>query len=362
MEIAFRRQSLLLKNLSTKTTRRSFASLPTSTQVISYTQTGNPQSVLKLETQPLPTLGNGQILVKFLASPINPADLNQIEGVYGVKAKLPAVGGNEGVAVVVASGSGVSKVQVNDHVIPSRPGLGTWRTYGVFNESDFQTVPKDVKPEYAATVSVNPSTALRLLDDFVNLKEGDVIIQNGANSMVGYSVLQIANARKIKTINVVRSRPDQTDVVERLKTLGGYVVVTDDYLTTPEFKKLVSDLPAPKLALNCIGGTTSTEFTRLLAPGGTMVTYGGMSRKPVTVPTSALIFKDIQLRGFWLTKWLEQHPQEDRTKMLNSLFEMIKKDQLKLWIEDWKFSKFQQALQRVNEPYRDRKVVLTMNE
>lgn len=79
----------------------------------------------RLETQPLPSsLGNGQILVKFLASPINPADLNQIEGVYGVKAKLPAVGGNEGVAVVVASGSGVSKVQVNDHVIPARPGLG----------------------------------------------------------------------------------------------------------------------------------------------------------------------------------------------------------------------------------------------
>lgn len=157
-------------------------------------------------------------------------------------------------------------------------------------------------------------------------------------------------------------RPDQTDVVERLKTLGGYIVVTDDYLSTPEFKKLVSDLPAPKLALNCVGGPTSTEFTRLLAPGGTMVTYGGMSRKPVTVPTSALIFKDVQLRGFWLTKWLEQHPQEDRTKMLNQLFEMIKKDQLKLWIEDWKFARFQQALQRVNEPYRDRKVVLTMNE
>ena len=34
---------------------------------------------------------------------------------------------------------------------------------------------------------------------------------------------------------------------------------------------------------------------------GTMVTYGGMSMKPVSVPTSLLIFKDLRLRGFWLS-------------------------------------------------------------
>ncbi len=107
-----------------------------------------------------------------LAAPINPADLNMIEGTYAIRPKLPAVGGNEGVGKVVAVGSKVKDVSVDDHVIPSRPGLGTWRTFGVFNQSDFIRVPTDVQPEYAATISVNPSTALRLLEDFVSLQQG----------------------------------------------------------------------------------------------------------------------------------------------------------------------------------------------
>lgn len=53
-------------------------------------------------------------------------------------------------------------------------------------------------------------------------------------------------------------------------------------------------LPVPKLALNCIGGQNATEIVRHLAYGGIMVTYGGMSREPLTVPISALIFKVIQ--------------------------------------------------------------------
>jgi trans-2-enoyl-CoA reductase len=40
---------------------------------------------------------------------------------------------------------------------------------------------------------------------------------------------------------------------------------------------------------------------KVLAPGGTLVTYGGMSMQPVTIPTSLLIFKDLAFRGFWLS-------------------------------------------------------------
>jgi trans-2-enoyl-CoA reductase len=59
-----------------------------------------------------------------LAAPINPADLNMIEGVYGVKPKLPAIGGNEGVGTIIGVGSAVKGLSVNDNVIPATPGLG----------------------------------------------------------------------------------------------------------------------------------------------------------------------------------------------------------------------------------------------
>ncbi len=35
---------------------------------------------------------------------------------------------------------------------------------------------------------------------------------------------------------------------------------------------------------------------------GTLVTYGGMSMQPVSMPTSLLIFKDLRVRGFWMSR------------------------------------------------------------
>jgi hypothetical protein len=82
-----------------------------------------PQS-RRLETEKLPQVGDNDVLVGFLAAPINPADLNMVEGVYPIGPKAPAVGGSEGVAEVLAVGSKVKGIAVNDWVIPAKPGLG----------------------------------------------------------------------------------------------------------------------------------------------------------------------------------------------------------------------------------------------
>jgi trans-2-enoyl-CoA reductase len=65
-------------------------------------------------------------------------------------------------------------------------------------------VPNDIPAAYASTLTINPATAYCLLREFETLKPGDVIIQNGANSMVGLAVIQMARDMGVKTINVVR--------------------------------------------------------------------------------------------------------------------------------------------------------------
>jgi len=77
-----------------------------------------------------------------LASPVNPADINTIQGTYPVKpARLPAVPGNEGVGVVVkaaVASSGVADpLEEGDWVIPRGPGLGTWQAYVKGVNEDF---------------------------------------------------------------------------------------------------------------------------------------------------------------------------------------------------------------------------------
>ena len=80
-----------------------------------------------------------------------------------------------------------------------------------------------------------------------------------------------------------------------LKNLGATEVLTEEELRKTDLFKS-KKLPQPKLALNCVGGQSALEILRQLGHGGIMVTYGGMSREPVTVPTSSLIFKVIYNR------------------------------------------------------------------
>ena len=244
--------------------------------------------------------------------------------------------------------------------------IGTWRNFAVVSSKSVTAVNNpavnNVKPEYLAALSVNPLTALRLLEDFETLNKGDVVIQNGANSMVGQCVLQLAKLKGVKTINIIRQeRPGYEELVERMKQHGGYIVCGDKYMRTAQFRELIKDLPQPKLALNCTGGDTVTEMSRLLAPGGTIVTYGGMARRPVTVPTSALLFKDIKLRGFWLTAWNEKNP-EKRAQALDQLVSLVAEDKLRLWVERHSFSSLNLALARAEEPFKDRKVLLSLQQ
>lgn len=85
----------------------------------------------------------------------------------------------------------------------------------------------------------------------------------------------------------------------------------------------------PLLALNCVGGKSALTLLRNLRNDGVMVTYGGMSREPVNVPTSAFIFKNISLRGFWMTRWLNDNRDTPaQTEMYNDLFDMIRRKKL----------------------------------
>lgn len=72
--------------------------------------------------------------------------------------------------------------------------------------------------------------------------------------------------------------------------------------------------------MNNVGGKSATEVLRTLDSGGVMVTYGGMSREPVIAPTASFIFKDIQLRGFWMTRW---HKENANTEQYDKMYETL---------------------------------------
>lgn len=263
---------------------------------------------------------------------MNPADVNQIQGVYPSKPPFEttlgntepaAVGGNEGAFEVLSTGAGVKNLSKGDWVIMKRTGQGTWRTHAQMDESQLIKIEntEGLTPLQVGTVSVNPVTAYRMLRDFCEwdwMRAGEEwVIQNGANSGVGRAAIQLGREWGIKTLNIVRQRktPEDTEALKKeLLDLGANVVITEDEMLNGNFRDMVKEVTRQgrepiRLALNCVGGKNATALAKTLAPNSHMVTYGAMSKQPVALPSGLLIFKNLAFDGFWVSRWGDKNPE-----------------------------------------------------
>jgi trans-2-enoyl-CoA reductase len=259
---------------------------------------GVPAEVLRLEAfEPRPPQ-SGEALVRVLAAPIHPADLNFIEGSYGIRPVLPAVPGGEGCGEVIESA--VPGLRAGDRVVFLHR-TGTWATHVTTAAGDLLRIGADSDILQAAMLKVNPVTAWCLLNHFAELHPGDWVVQNLGNSAVGRCVIQLARDAGVRTISFVRSQ----EQVAGLTDLGAEAVFVDGEEGMRAAMDRMGGAEA-RLAFNAVGGESVLRLIRQLAESGTLVTYGAMARKPVTVPNSPLIFRDIRIRGLWVTRWLEQ--------------------------------------------------------
>ena len=154
-------------------------------------------------------------------------------------------------------------------------------------------------------LKINPMTAWRLLHDYVDLKSGDWLIQNAANSAAGRAVIQIARELGFKTVNVVR----REELIDELRAEGGDVVLVDGENLRDEVKDATTSDAPIRLGLNAVGGSSALRLANCLAPESTMVTFGAMSLQPLKIPNGLLIFKDLRFRGIWINKWVRQRDQ-----------------------------------------------------
>ncbi len=269
------------------------------------------EAIFPRET-PARSPGPGEVSLAMIAAPVNPADLNVIEGKYGELPTLPATIGNEGVGRISEIGAGVTHLEPGQIVLPL--AFGTWTSSMTVPAANVIPLPNDIDPQQASMLTVNPATAWRILHDFIGLHPGDWVVQNAANSGVGRSVIQLAAALGLRTLNVVR-RPE---LIEELKQSGATVVVTEDCDLRKELKALC-DGQQPRLGLNSVGGASALNVANALAPGGCLVTFGAMSRQPLKIPNGLLIFSDLRFCGFWLKRWRDHSSVEDRRATYSEL-------------------------------------------
>jgi NADPH:quinone reductase-like Zn-dependent oxidoreductase len=263
---------------------------------------GNPLEVAKLTDLPDPGLpGPDEALIQVEYSPINPADLLQIRGLYGVRPKLPVTVGSEGIGRVRAIGSGVQRLAVGDRVLLPREG-GAWQELMLAPAKDLFITP-DGDPRQLSMLAINPPTAALMLKSYVDLSPGDWIIQNAGNSGVGRAVAAFARERGLRLISVVRREP----LIAELKSLGSEIVLMEGRDLSARVAQATGKA-AVKLGLDALAGDAGFSLATTLAVDATMVLYAALSGKPCSINPLNVIFRGLTIKGFWLG-----HPTFDGT-------------------------------------------------
>jgi len=264
-------------------------------RAVQLTAYGDPLEGLKYVDIPEPEApAQNQVLIGVEFSPLNQSDLLLARGIYGTHPALPSVIGNEGVGRVLAIGPGVDNVKVGDRVLAPLSSF-TWRERMVTSANGLFALPLDADPQQLAMLAINPPTAALLLSEYVNLKPGEWVVQNSANSGVGRWVIGFAKTRGLKTVNIVR-RPE---LVAELKAIGGDVVIIDSPDVTKEIKAAIGQAEL-RLALDGVSGPASGVLAATLSSHGTLVSYAAMSLGPMSISPLEVIFKPLTVRGFWL--------------------------------------------------------------
>ncbi|HET6520419.1 MAG TPA: zinc-dependent alcohol dehydrogenase family protein [Geminicoccaceae bacterium] len=323
-------------------------------KVVQFSAFGPPHEVAACVEVPDPgPPARDEVVVEVEAFPINPADLLTIAGGYATRPPLPATPGAEGVGRVVAAGAGVDHVGLGDRVLLLC--RENWDQRRTCKANEVLKLPGDGDALQFAMLKVNPATAWLMLTGYVELRPGDWVIQDAANSGVGTNLIRLARAEGWKTVNVVR-RPE---LVDTLRERGADVVVVDG----PDLAERVraeTGAAGIRLGIDAVAGEVTLRLVDCLADGGTLVNYGMLTGRPCMVSPSDLVFRSITLTGFWLAKELRRMSYDRIATLYADLVRRMLDGQL--WVEveaTYPIEEIKAALEHAGRGGRGGKILVT---
>ncbi len=318
---------------------------------IVFEQTGKPADILKPTDVPMPQPGPNEVRVRVIASPINPSDLMFVQNLYGIRPQLPSGAGFEGMGVVDAVGEGV-EVRVGTRV--SFTSVGTWSEYAIAHHRALIPVPDALTDDVAAQLFVNPFTAYALVEDS-GVPEGGWLMLTAAGSAFGKMVIQLCKRRGIQTIGTVR----QNELNDDLKALGLTEVINTETENLAASVKQNTDGNGVACVHDAVGGHTATEALKCLAKGGTLLIYGLLSMQDPSINAGLLIFRELTVKGFWLTDWMRRVDPKTRQNVAQNVIELLSSGQFQLPVEaSYSLAQIAEAVEHANRTGRRGKILV----
>ena len=321
-------------------------------QALTYDHFGEPTDAVSIGDVGVRDPQPGEVRVRMLRSPIHNHDLATIRGVYGYKPKLPAVAGSELVGVIDAVGDRVS-LQVGMRV--AGIARGAWAQHAFLSAASATPIPDAIGDHVAAQLVAMPMSAIALFDT-LNVKAGDWIAQNAANGAVGRILMRYAQASGVNIVNLVR----RTDAAQDVTSHGAaHVIVTEEDGWEERARALTGGAGFARI-VDSIAGAQSLAMQRLLAEGGELVVFGGLSAGAMKLDPGLMIARELRIRGFWMTAWMGSASPEHVRDAMKTVFTLAMKDELPLPIGGvYPLTGYARALRAAEKPGRPGKILFS---
>ncbi len=256
-----------------------------SMKAIRYRTYGSPD-VLTLEDVDVPTIADDQVLVRVVASSVNPLDWHYVRGKPYVvrlmaglrRPKEPGLG-DDLAGVVVAVGDRVTRFVPGDEVFGM--SIRCFAEFVAANERGLVHKPAGLSFEHAAAMGIAAITALQAVRDEGKVQADQRVLINGASGGVGTFAVQIANHFGAD-VTAVTSTPNLVLV----RSIGAHSAI--DYTTT-DFTRAAERYD---VILDFVGGRSLRNLRRALSPTGRLVLCGaprGEWLGPILSPIGAKI-------------------------------------------------------------------------
>ena len=319
-------------------------------KAIVFEQAGQAEDVLSVQDIPPVAPGPGQVQIKVLARPIQPADFLFIGGRYRIKPVFPQPAGLEGVGTVAACGTGVTNIKEGERVAFRAPGA--WAEFVVAPVSRVYTVPPDVPDDIASQFALNPLTAWGLLSE-CNLQPPSRILVTAGRSIVARLLARLGQNKGFETVLLVRDKGGYAALDGNTgQIIAGRATVTDT----------LNDIAGAGLfhaALDAVGGSDSLALMDSLQPRGRLISYGILNDDDITLKASRILYKNMIWQGFGIDGWLDSTSQEQLNTAQNELWSLLSSYPYLLpVIERFDLPRIHDAIRASREPHGPGKILL----
>ena len=260
-----------------------------------------------IEEVPDPSAGDGEVVVDVKVCGINFTDLLSLDGKYQNNPPVPFTPGKDAAGVVSAVGAGVTGLKAGDRVIAHVVHGGLAEKVACPEALCFP-LPDGVAFEAAAAMGLAYQTAYHALTTRGGLKEGEIVLINGASGGVGMAAVNLAKPLGARMVLAGLSSLGKADAVRAAGADAVIDLTADDLRESlrAQVREATGGRPVD-LAFDLVGGEAFDATIRAIGDEGRAVVAGFTSGTIPQVRTNYLLLKNIGVLGMTINSYIHQH-------------------------------------------------------